>query len=83
MPLSDVPYREVTIEGVRESEILYSSFFILLAPEGALPRGQPGHQAPGGDPYRHSQCAGPRPRLRHGGVLPVSQGESGSEGVMM
>ena len=76
MPLLDVPYREVTIEGVSDCAAIYYHHKALHATEGPVPGRQQGHQASGDNPDRHAHCAGPRPRLGHGGVLAVPQGES-------
>ena len=73
MPLLDVPYREVTIEGVSECK---SSPYCPCYTEGPVPCGQKRHQAPGGDPDWHALSAGAPSWLRHGGVLSLPQGES-------
>ena len=53
MPLLDVPYREVTIEGVSVSCILTNILFIntVHTTEGPVPGGQQRHQAPGDNPH--------------------------------
>ena len=62
MPLLDVPYREVTIEGVSDC-FLFDHHNSVHVTEGPVPGGQQRHQASGDNPHRHARCAGPRPRL--------------------
>ena len=50
MPLLDVPYREVTIEGVSDC-FLFDHHNSVHVTEGPVPGGQQRHQAPGDNPH--------------------------------